>query len=171
MNFLEQKRVLIWVIVVLMIFNITAGITIAIHISNEKSVQEQALETDYLQQELNLNDEQVRGLGRIRTEFRKSSQPLAARIRETRKALIEEMAQKNPDTLLMKELSTELGKFQGELTYQIASQFLSIQSMCSPDQALRLNAAYQYMFGVEDTLTQHGKGYRHRWGARSRGSE
>lgn len=171
MNFLEQKRVLIWVIVVLLIFNITAGITIAVHISNEKSVQEQPQETDYLKQELNLNDEQVRGLGRIRTEFRKTSQPLAARIRETRKVLIEEMAQKHPDTLRMKELSAELGTFQGELTYQIASQFVSIQDICSPEQALKLNAAYQYLFGFEDTLTQFGKGYRHRWGARGRGSE
>lgn len=171
MNFIEQKRVLIWIIGVLLTFNITAGITFLVHISKEKTMEVQTQETDYLKQELNLNDEQVRGLGRIRTEFRKSSQPLAARIRETRKVLIEEMAQKPPDTLRMKELSAELGEFQGELTYQIASQFLSIQNICSPDQALKLNAAYQYLFGVEDTLTQHGKGYRHRWGARGRGSE
>jgi len=164
MNFFEQKRILQWIIAVLLVFNITAGITILIHITGEKPNQTQSRETDFLKQELSLNDEQANGLGRIRSQFRLTSQPIADRIRETRRSLIEEMGQQHPDTLRMKQLSGKLGDLQGDLTYQIAKQYLGIRGMCTPEQALKLNSAYQYLFGVDDTTQQHGKGNRYRWG-------
>jgi Spy/CpxP family protein refolding chaperone len=171
MNFLEEKRILKWIIAVLLIFNITAGVTILLHVSAEKPNPPQNPQTDFLKQELNLNDEQSHGLGRIRSEFRLTSQPIADRIKETRKAMIDEMGQKQPDTILLKQLSDELGHLQGEITYQIANQYLNIKDICTPDQALRLNSAYQYLFGIEDSSQQRGKGYRYRWGARGREKE
>jgi len=166
MNFLEQKRFLKWIIAVLLIFNITAGVTILRHIYTEKSNTQQNPQTDFLKQELNLNDEQTRRLGHIRSHFRLASQSIADRIIETRRAMIDEMVQKQPDTTLLKQLSDELGHLQGEITYQIANQYLNIKDICTPEQALKLNSAYQYLFGIEEPLHQRGKGNRYRWGAR-----
>lgn len=164
MNFLQQKRVLIWLVAVLLIFNITMGITIFIHLSNEKSSPEQTQENDFLKNELSLNNEQVQGLGRIRSQFRATSEPVALRIRVTRQQLVDEMSKNQPDTLKIKKLSDEMGKIQGELTYKIATQYLDIRDLCSPDQALKLNASYHYLFGLDEPNHQPGKGYRHRWG-------
>jgi len=170
MNFIQQKRVLIWIVAVLLIFNITMGITILIHISHEQSDQTQNKETDLLKNELSLNNEQVQGLGRIRSQFREVSEPLAIRIRETRQTLVDEMAKSNPDTLHLQQLSREMGNLQAGLTYQIAIQYLEVRELCTPDQALKLNASYQYLFGLEEQPHQQGKGYRYRWGQK-RGAE
>ncbi len=168
MNFLQQKRVLIGIVIVLLIFNMTMGITILIHVNDEKSNQEQSQDTDFLKSELSLNNEQVQGLGRIRSQFRATSEPVALRIREIRQQLVDEMSKNQPDTLRIKMLSEEMGKIQGDLTYKIATQYLDIRQLCSPDQALKLNASYHYLFGLDDQSHQSGKGYRYRWGQRKK---
>lgn len=171
MNFLQQKRTLIWILVFLVIFNLAAGLTIFLHIRSEKSGQVQNQETDLLKKELSLNHKQVQGLGRIRAQFRAISEPVAFRIRETRQALVDEMGKDRPDTLRLHQLSMEMGTLQAELTYQIAVQYLDIRDLCTPDQALKLNSNYKYLFGIDEQPRREGQGYRRRWGASGKNRE
>jgi len=167
MNFIEQKRFLIWVIIILLVFNITAVITLLIHFNSDHKQAVKSPEPDFLQKELSLNDEQMKGVGKIRRQFREVSTPHLQKIRETRQELADEMGKAQPDSARIRLLSTDLGNLQGQLTSQIALQYLNIRDLCTPEQALKLNTAYPYLFGLDSAGTPgEGKRYRHRWGAR-----
>jgi Spy/CpxP family protein refolding chaperone len=164
MNFLQQKRILLWVIAVLLVFNISAGITILFHIFGGNPTETETGQTDYLQTELNLSNEQVQGLGMIKAQFKQSSQPVASSIMEVRSKIVDELANNQPDTIKIRGLADELGVLQGELTYKIASQYVDIRDLCDPQQAQKLNNTYKYLFGVDDSALDRGRQYKHRHG-------
>lgn len=164
MNFLQQKRILLWVIAVLLMFNITAGITILFHIFGEDPTETKAEQSDFLQTELNLNNTQVRGLGRIKAQFKQSSEPVASSIKLVRLKIVNELAESQPDTVRIRELADQLGVLQGELTYRIASQYIGIKDLCDPQQAQKLNNSYKHLFGVDEGSLDRGRQYRHRHG-------
>jgi len=170
MNFLQQKRVLLWIIAVLLVFNISAGITILYHVMGGKSAPAEDIQIDYLQKELNLNSDQARGLGRIRAQFSHLSQPVTDKIIGLRSELVDEMGKNKPDTLRIRELAYKLGELQGNLTYQIATHYIGIREICTPEQALKLNSSYQYLFGLENQPQKHGRGFRYRHGQQNRGN-
>ena len=169
MNFLQQKRFLIWIIVFLLVFNISAGIAILFHVLGENPEQAENVQSDYLQKELNLNKDQTLGLGKIRKEFNFLSKDVTGKITEIRSQLVHEMERNNPDTLRIRELTNQLGRLQGDLNYQIAMRYLGIREICTPEQALKLNSAYQYLFGLENQPQQHNRGFRFRHGRTEQG--
>jgi Spy/CpxP family protein refolding chaperone len=170
MNFLQQKRVLLWIIAVLLVFNISTGITILYHVIGGKSTQADNTQIDFLQKELNLNPDQTSGLGRIRSQFSRLSQPVTDKIIGLRSELVDEMGKSHPDTIRISELADKLGELQGNLTYQIATRYIGIREICTPEQALKLNSSYQYLFGLENQPQQRGKGFRYRHGQQNRGN-
>lgn len=132
MNFLQQRRFLWWIIAVLLVFNISAGITILYHIYDNETDQQKLVKTDFLQSELNLDAGQMKGVGRIRAQFKQAGEPLAIAIRQIRIDIATEMSKSEPDTLKLKSLSEELGALQGELNYKLAIQYLDIKKYAIP---------------------------------------
>jgi len=171
MNFLRQKQILLWVVAILLVFNISAGITILYHIFGGNSSGTQMEQSNFLQTELNLDKEQVRGLGRIKAQFKQSSEPVASSIILVRSKIVNELAESQPDTVRLRELSDKLGVLQGELTYRIASQYIGIKDLCNPQQAQKLNSTYKYLLGVDDSSLQKGRQFRHRHGQQKREGE
>jgi len=171
MNFLQQRRILWWIISILLVFNISAGITILYHIYGSTSNLQEEIQTDFLQTELNLDAGQMHGLGRIRAQYRQVGEPVASAIRQVRSEIADEMTKSHPDTNRIKQLADHMGTLQGELTYRMATQYLGIKKFCNPDQAKKLNSAYRYLFGAADDTMQKGRGYRYRHGQRGRGNK
>lgn len=164
MNFLRQKQILLWVIAILLVFNISAGITILYHIFGGNSSDTQVEQSNFLQTELNLDKEQVRGLGRIKAQFNQSSEPVATNIILVRSKIVNELAERHPDTVKIRKLADKLGVMQGDLTYRIASQYIGIKDLCDPQQAQKLNNSYKHLFGVDEGSLDRGRQYRHRHG-------
>lgn len=165
-----KNRWLGWMFAVLLIFNISAGIAFFLHSTAEKESVEQVTAVDFFQQELGLDGTQQNGIGRIRQKFRSVSQPMADRISTLKNQLANELRQPLPDTVKIHQLTDSLGTLQGELFYQIAGRYLEIKEMCTPEQALKLNDSYQFLFGsTQGNRMQNGRANRYRHGQGWRG--
>lgn len=168
MKHIFQRNKLTWILSLLLIFNIAADITIIYHFIQDKKTNDTAIETDFLQNKLEMNNEQQNGYGRIRTRFNDVSQPMVGQIRKLKSELVNEMQNDVPDTIRIRQLTHELGLIQGELLHQIAVKYVDVKGLCSPEQIIRLNDSYSFLLGNESEAGQQGKGYRYRHGQNKR---
>jgi Spy/CpxP family protein refolding chaperone len=168
MKLILQKSQLIWILGLLLIFNIAVDITFIYHFVQDKATENTSIESDYLQNKLGMNNEQQSGYRKIRARFSDVSQPMAEQIRILKSELADEMRNDFPDTVQIRQMTRELGQIQGELLHQIATKYIDVKGLCTPEQVLRLNDSYSFLLGNESAGGQQGKGYRYRHGQNKR---
>ena len=168
MKSLLLKNKLIWILGLLLVFNIAADITIIYHFIQDKKTENATIESNFLQNKLEMSNEQQNGFGKIRARFANVSKPMTEQIRILKSELADEMRKDSPDTIHIRQLTRELGQIQGELLHQIATKYLDIKGICTPEQVLRLNDSYSFLLGNESAAGQQGKAYRYRHGQNRR---
>lgn len=161
-TYFTQSRILIWLIVILVIINISAIITVFYNIKSRNDFSERnKLPTgkEYSHQHrgrsfkscMNLNEEQHRHFREAKQKFFMEATKISDQMHKKRIEFINEMASDSPDTIKIKEIAGEIGSLHAELKYQTYKHYIEMKSVCTIEQEEKLMYLFKSMLH-EDSL-------------------
>jgi hypothetical protein len=165
MNFFIRYKVFAWILAGLLLVALSALGTMIWNVWFEPEKTVIVRETPpgcstscmMLNSELDLDPGQNRDVELIIMRSRQSSGEVVAALHGKRTDLLEELTKENPDTAILKMISEEIGKIQGNLTMNAVNQYLQLRDVCDPDQQQKLTSLYYELFGCPRTghMMQH----------------
>lgn len=173
MNLFNNNRIVFWILIFLVLINITALATYFIYMrkpANEPVPGSGFKQGIALRQELSLTPDQSIKVNEINAAYKASSQPIVAAIKEKKADLLEELSKENTDNNLLAKLADEVVTEQKQLQMANIKQFLDLKKVCTPEQTQRLSQIYSELYGCENKGMGRGqgkgqgKGMRHRYG-------
>lgn len=169
MNIFNNNRVVFWILIFLVLINITALATYFIYIrkpANEPVPGSGFKHGIALKQELSLTPDQSLKVNEINSTYKSSSEPIVAAIKEKKVVLLEELSKENTDTTLVAKLAGDVVIEQKKLQMANIKQFLDLKKVCTPEQTQKLSQIYSELYGCEKKGQGkgQGKGMRHRYG-------
>ncbi len=171
MNISNNNRTVFWILIFLVLINITALATYFIYM--RKPVNEPMPGSGFkygvaLKQELSLTPDQSIKVNEINAAYKASSEPIVAAIKEEKAVLLEELSEPDIDTNLVTNLANEVVIEQKKLQMANIKQFLDLKKVCTPEQTKKLSQIYSELYGCENKGMGrgqgNGKGMRHRYG-------
>lgn len=161
MNSRIKKQLLIGTIVILIIINISALVTIILHNRFERNQYSEKVFQDnnpkqqgmnyFLRNELKLNNEQFDSFQTINRTYFEKSRNIAIKLHENRILMIEEIANKNPNIEKLDQIAREIGNLHYELKNNTINHFLELKSVCNEEQQVLLQ---QFFFRLIDEQEQ-----------------
>lgn len=160
MNSKIKKQVIIGVIILLVIINLSALITIIFHNikENKQLTQEEFIREDprqkgmnyFLRDELNLSNEQFESFQSINKQYFKESRDIAFKLHNNRILMLEEIANKNPNTENLNQIAKDIGDLHYELKLNTIDHFLALKSICNKEQQILLQDFFMKMIDNQD---------------------
>ena len=163
MNFFLKNRLIFWVLIILVVINISALISFFLFSKIQVPApccspgEQQCMA---FRDELNLSAEQTREVADINNNYAKSAGPYATAIKETRASILNELDKKAPDTLILNTLTNQLALLQMKIQKENIKQFRALKYVCTPEQAQRLSALYRDLYGCPMLDSQMKHRYR-----------
>lgn len=169
MKIFNNNRIVFWILIFLVLINITALATYYFFLQKPASIPTQGSGLKHgivLRQELSLTPGQSTKVNAINATYKASSEPIVALIKEKKAILIEELSRDETDTTLVVRLADEVIIEQKKLQLANIKQFLDLKRVCTPEQTQRLSQIYSELYGCENNGQGKGQGkrYRHRYG-------
>jgi Spy/CpxP family protein refolding chaperone len=173
MNFFNNNRTIFWILIFMVLINITAFATYFIYI--RKPASELMPASGFkngiaLKQELSLTPDQSIKVNEINAIYKDSSEPIVEAIKQNKADLIQELSKDNTDTILVAKLANDMVTEQKKLQMANIKQFLDLKKVCTPEQTQKLSQIYSELYGCENKGQGkgwgkgQGRGYRHRYG-------
>ena len=161
MNIFNTNRIVFWILIFLVLINITALATYYFNI--RKPSGEAIPNSGYkagiaLKEELKLAPEQSLKVNQINAVYQATSTPIVAEIREKKANLLVELSKENTDTTLVVELAEEVVIGQKKLQLANIRQFLDLKKVCTPEQTQKLSQIYAELYGCENKGQGKGQG-------------
>lgn len=171
MNTILNKKWMAWLVLILLLLNISALGTIIYftyhkHDRHFQSGNEsKMIPGKEMIKELGLNSSQAQVFCNIRHEFFEEIKPSLEKLRNQRKMTFSELNKENPDTAYLKGIADSTGKIQAELKKETMRHYLRIRKICNSEQREKLSALYSGMFMVEGQGRGQAMGmrFRHGW--------
>ncbi len=177
MNIFNNNRTVFWILIFLVLINITALATYLIYMRkpiNEAIPGSGIQRGIVLRQELALTPDQSIAVNKINAIYQASSEPIVEAIREKRSELLEELSKENTDSAILAKLTIDVVIEQKKLQMANIKQFLDLKKVCTPEQTLKLAQIYAGLYGFEQNGKGQGQGkgmrYRHRFGQQKSGA-
>lgn len=172
MDFFSKNRLVFWLLIFLIVLNITLLAAFLIHTGKNSDTATDRASTGQeitLSGELSLSPDQTKLVNEVNARFRESNEPLFAAIREKKSALVDELAKPETDTAVVAKLAAEVGEAQGNIQLSNAKQFLELKKICTPEQTQKLANIYAGLYGCQRDGQGRGPGngqgrHRHRYG-------
>jgi Spy/CpxP family protein refolding chaperone len=171
MNFFSKNRFVFWLLIFLIVINLTALITFLVFYSRNSSASNQQVQVNpgmSFRKELSLSADQSEKVEAILADYRKSTGPVTADIRNYRTQLLEELAKDKPDTTLLNSCADEVCSLQKQMQKASIKQYVALKEICNPAQCQRLSALYFELYGCQGKGQGMGKGkgmmHQHRRG-------
>jgi len=173
MNIFNNNRLVFWILIFLVLINITALATYFIYMrkpAGEPMPGSGLKRGVVLQQELGLTPDQSLAVNKINATYQASSEPIVEAIREKKAELLSELSKDGTDSAVLIQLTNDVVNEQKKLQMANIKQFLDLKKVCTPEQTLKLSQIYAGLYGFEQTGKGkgqgkgNGKGYRHRFG-------
>lgn len=164
MEIYKKNRLLFWLLLFLIVINLTAVISFFFFVQKAPSPAceaDQNGKCNVFQQELNLSESQSVKVEEINAAYRSISEPLVAAIREKRAGIMNELESDQPDTAILSGYSMELSLLQNNMQKENIRQYLALKRICNPEQLQRLSSLYRDLYGcpAKEKKMQHR--YRH----------
>jgi len=173
MNSILNKKWMAWLVLILLLLNISALGTIFYFTYHKQHRFHPGMDEPRVRpgkeliKELGMDSSQVTVFCNIRHEFFKEIKPSLDQLREKRKLIINEIGKDNPDTLYLKSMADTLGQIQAELKKETMRHYFRIRKICNPEQQKKLSGFYSAMFMMDEPGHGPGAGqgmkYRHGW--------
>jgi Spy/CpxP family protein refolding chaperone len=171
MNFFTKNRFVFWLLIFLVVINLTALITFLVFYSRSSSLSNQQVQVNpgmSFRKELSLSPAQSEKVEAILADYRKSTEPVTSDIRNYRTQLLEELAKDKPDTSFLKRCADEICLLQKQMQKESVKQYMALKEICNPAQCKRLSALYFELYGCQGKGQGMGKGkgmmHQHRRG-------
>jgi hypothetical protein len=165
MNFFTKNKFVFWLLIFLVVVNLSALATFLVLFSRNSSAtpgENKENACNVFRKELGLSPAQTEKVDLILSGYRKSTEPVAESLREYRVLILEELAKTDSDTTLLKKYSDGISLLQSHLQTASVGQYLSLKEICTPEQCQRLSALYFELYGCQGKCKQPGKGMMHR---------
>lgn len=94
----------------------------------------------HLQKELGLNEEQSQKIRQMSQEFHQDKKSDRERMHNLRRQYFDELAQANPDTAKLANLSNQIGEMESAKIRNEYIHYRNIRSVCSDEQAKKLDS-------------------------------
>ena len=178
MNFFSKNRFVFWLLIFLVVINLTALITFLVFYSRNSSGSNQQVQKNpgiAFRKELSLSPSQSGKVETILAEYRNSTGPVTDNIRKYRTQLLEELAKDKPDTNLLNSCADEICSLQKQMQKASIKQYMALKEICNPAQCQRLSALYFELYGFQGKGQGMGRGkgmmhqYRRGQGQQERG--
>lgn len=167
MNFFSKYRTVVWILVLLVIINVSALATLFFHLritGNGNKAAPAANQCPRLRQELSLAPGQNRRVEEINKSYKAYSEPVLDAILEKKAELLQELAKDQTDTNHLNTLVNGLCMEQKRLQQANIRQFLELKKVCTPEQTQKLARIYTELYGCSGKGNCEGMGKRHRYG-------
>ena len=160
MNFFHKNRLVFWVLIVLVVINLSALISFFFFTRAETPVQccsPEEQQCTAFRDELNLTAEQTRQVGVINKKYQESAAPIALNIKEIRASILTELEKERPDTAQLDKFTNQLAELQLKIQKENIKQYTELKRVCTQEQAHWLSALYRDLYGcpMQDGQMQH----------------
>jgi hypothetical protein len=169
MELFKKNRLLFWLLIFLVIMNITAVATYFIYRQNllENEGCEKPEGDCTLRNELGLSPVQAEKITVINTNYREIAEPVVEAIKEKRSMILDELSKAVPDTNLLYAMAHDLSELQTLMQRANIRQYLALKTIVTPAQALKLSALYRELYGCP--MKEKGMQHRYRKGKTQKG--
>lgn len=141
----------------LALLNIATIGTIIFHMVQEKQQNVPAINTGngnmlngrFFRNDIGFNTEQMENFRTYYHPFRMQTKEIVGAIDSLKSRLFTELQKENADTLIIKNLSTEIGDLHGTLKEVTANFYLQIKETATEEQKQELNKAFYPLFANE----------------------
>jgi Spy/CpxP family protein refolding chaperone len=164
MNFFSKNRFVSWLLIFLVIINLSVLITFLVFYFRNSGapVQPSCMNTGMaFRKELSLTPAQSEKVDVILAEYRNATRPFTDSIRNCRAQLLEELAGNKPDTTVVNRYVEEIYLLQKQMQKASVRQYMALKEICTPYQCERLSALYFELYGCQGQ--GKGKGMMHRY--------
>jgi len=164
MNVFYKNRLVFWMLIVLVIINISALISFLLFPKEQApasccSTEEQ--QCNVFRDELDLSAAQDLKVRAINQNYMASAGPVALSIKEARASILTELDRDQPDTVRLNELTSQLAGLQMKIQKENNKQYSELRRVCTPGQAQKLSALYRDLYGCPMQGGQGKHRYRH----------
>jgi hypothetical protein len=163
----NKNRLIFWILIFLVIMNLSALVTFFSFPRKTNEVTCDAMQPQCgkaFKSELGLSQEQLQKVDLINSDYQATSSPIVNKIRNIRSDILDELSAEMPDTSYINQKSNELCDFQIQLQKANYTQFLELKKVCDAGQAKRLSALYRELYGCTGMRSGEGRMRRHRFG-------
>ena len=156
MNPTEIKKIYSWIIILLIIINLTT-LAFLWYSFNRRPVfppppsREEGREQriNFLKKELNFDDTQGKKLEEIFDKHFKDSHYILDSIKIIKDEISKEILKPNPDNNKIKEFAEKIGLLQVRFELLLSEHFKSIKSLCKPEQINKFEHFLKNIFGQQ----------------------
>ena len=170
-TYFTRYRILFWLIIILLIVNISAITTIflSIDIRNKKDARpfyqrpelHRHRDGRFFEKSLGLSEEQHLQFKAAKHKFFSEAKKIAGQMHNKRVEFISELASDVPDTLKLQDIAEEIGMLHSKLKYQTYKHYLEMKNICTKEQQEELTRIFKSMLYNEDAFIsppgRHGK--------------
>ncbi|MEI6883300.1 MAG: periplasmic heavy metal sensor [Bacteroidota bacterium] len=182
MNFFSKNKFVFWVLMFLVVINLTVLITFMVLFSRKSdAVTQQTPEKPgmALQKELVLTPSQSEHVDVILADYKKATDPVKEAIRGYRALILDELAIEKPDTLKVNHYADSICYMQRQMQKASVKQYMALKEICNPAQCQRLSSLYFELYGFQGQGKGMGRGmgrgqgmmHRFGWGQKNNGRE
>ncbi|MCX6305204.1 MAG: hypothetical protein NT040_09555 [Bacteroidetes bacterium] len=164
MNFFSKNRLVFWLLVILVVINISALASFFLFTKTADTRQCCSPEQQQcmaFRDELKLSAAQTLKVNAINKQYAGSAGPIASAIKENRTAILTELEKDVPDSIHLNALTEQLALLQVEIQKENIRQYRELKRVCTPDQAQRLSALYRDLYGCPMQNGEKQHRYRH----------
>lgn len=154
-KFFSQKRILIYIIIALVVFNIATIGGILFYLKNERHDSHEGRsnkmmhKVDFIKEKLQLNESQLIDYQMYHDAFYKRGKILIDSMQVIRKHTIDHMTVAVPDTAAIDELNRKFGNLHTELKNNAVDFYFKLKKICTPSQQDTLKIIFTKMLEFE----------------------
>ena len=167
-TYFTQSRILIWLVMILLIINISAVITIFYSIKernkliiNKRFLPDKAQIYHHKEKSfrncMNLDEKQHEHFISAKDNFFLEAKKITGQMHDKRVEFINEMASENPDTIKIREIANEIGSLHAKLKYETFKHYINMKSVCNKDQEEKLMHLFRSMLNEDPFIPGPGR--------------
>jgi Spy/CpxP family protein refolding chaperone len=163
MNYFEKTRIYIFIIIILVIFNISAITAIIYHFRSEhrkmRPDKEEAHDRGrHLADKIGFDKAQAVQFDSLRADFGRKAKTIMNTIQEKKLEIMNEFTSENPDTAKLYQITKEIGNLHTDMRRLSISHFMNVKKLCTPEQKVKLLDLFRNMMKMEE-----GPGFNHQF--------
>jgi len=161
MNFFSKNKFIYWLLIFLVVLNLSAFITFLVLLSQRTNTEVNQLTEKprmAFRKELALSPAQFERIDAILTGYKESIEPVTTDMRNNRAQLLEELAKNKPDTNVLNQCVDKISTSQKQIQKASIAQYIALKEICTPNQCQRLSALYFEFYGCQENFKGKGQG-------------
>ena len=148
MKFFTQTKILTFLIIILLVSNISTIITIYYQkgnlrverLTNNRDNSEEDIENKgyIFREQLNLTDKQQEVFRNLRQNYNRNTRQLSFQMQDEREDLIQELSSENPDSIELDRIAINIGELHTDLKRLTSGYYQDMKNECDVEQAQKL---------------------------------